>query len=78
MNENDKQAVVRWYFKPVWIFIAILAIGPLALPLIWLSPALKRWHKIVVSIALVVITVWLLKATVDIYQNLLDQLSGLQ
>jgi hypothetical protein len=34
---------VPWYYEPAWIAIlALVAIGPLALPLVWKSPKLTR------------------------------------
>jgi hypothetical protein len=69
---------MKWYYKPVWIIVAILAAGPFALPLVWLSPALKKWVKILLTIITLAITVWLVKATVNIYQALLKEVSMLQ
>ena len=69
---------MKWYHKPVWIVVAILALGPFAIPLVWFSPALKRWHKVLITIALIIVTIWLVKATVNIYQSLLKQMADLQ
>ena len=77
MNETNKQTV-KWYHKPVWIFVAILAAGPFAMPLVWFSPALKKWHKIAITIALVILTIWLVKATMDIFQTIIKQMADLQ
>jgi hypothetical protein len=78
MNEENKKPGLKWYHKPVWIFVAILAAGPLALPMVWTSPALKRWHKILISLALVLFTIWLVKASMDIFQSLLKEMKELQ
>ena len=79
MNETaNKEPAIKWYYKPVWVFVAILAAGPFALPIVWFSPALKRWHKVIITIALLIITVWMVKATVDIYQIVLKQMTELQ
>ncbi len=77
MNENNKEAV-KWYYKPVWVVVAILAAGPFALPLVWFSPKLGKWLKILLTIAVALITAWIVKATVDIYQILLKQVAELQ
>ena len=47
-----------WYYQPVWIFIlAFAALGPFALPLVWLSPQMTRVGKIVMTLAIVFYTV---------------------
>ena len=75
---NIKTAKIKWFYKPVWIVVAILAAGPFALPLVWFSPALKPWHKILTTIVIILISVWLVKATVDIYSTLSKQMAELQ
>jgi len=77
MNEAPKQTV-KWYYRPVWVVVALLAAGPFALPLVWLSPALKKWHKVVMTIAVVAITVWLAKATINILQTIMKEMAELQ
>ncbi|MFA6321490.1 MAG: hypothetical protein WCY36_06520 [Candidatus Omnitrophota bacterium] len=69
---------VKWYYKPVWLLVAVLAVGPFALPLVWLSPCLKRLHKIIVTILIIAVTVWLAKTTIVIYRDLLRQIAELQ
>jgi len=78
MNEENKKSALKWYFKPAWVIVALLAAGPFALPLLWLSPALKKWHKITLTVLMAVFTLWLVKATVDIYQLILKQVAELQ
>jgi hypothetical protein len=78
MSEEYKQAAMKWYYKPVWIVVAILAAGPFALPLVWLSPALKLWHKVLLTIAMVAVTVWMARATVDICRSIMKQMADLQ
>ena len=77
MSEADKKRV-RWYYKPVWVIVAIVAAGPFALPLVWLSPALKKWTKIFLTIITVLVTLWLLKATVDICKVVMKEMADLQ
>ena len=76
MMNDDKKG--KWYFKTSSLIVALLAIGPLALPLVWFSPALKRWLKVLLTIVTVIITVWLVKATIDIYKIILKEMTELQ
>ena len=76
-NGQAEKPAVKWYLKPVTILVWILVLGPFAIPLVIASPAFKTWQKIAISIALIMLTVWLMKATIDIYQGLLSKLQSL-
>jgi len=78
MEEKQEALKVKWYLKPVSIVIAILAVGPFAIPLVLMSPALKKWQKVVLTAFLILFTVWLVKATMDIYRSLLKQMQTIQ
>jgi len=39
----------KWYFKVSTMVIAVLCIGPFALPLIWFNPRVNKGKKILVS-----------------------------
>ena len=45
-----------WYFSTGFIVIAILSVGPLALPLLWWRPGLSRVWKIGLTIAVLVLS----------------------
>jgi hypothetical protein len=67
-----------WFLRPAAIVFAILAIGPFAIPLVWMSGSFKKWQKWTVTAALVILTVFLLKAGADIYKLLLKDLQDLR
>jgi len=48
-----------WYFKKSFIFIALLCVGPLALPLIWWHPHMKPAWKIGLTILILILS-WIL------------------
>jgi hypothetical protein len=50
---------VKWYFKTYWIVIALLSVGPLALPLIWFNPRFIRRTKIVLSVIVIILSWYL-------------------
>ena len=60
-----------WYFSTTFIVVALLSVGPLALPLIWCRPHTSRAGKIGLTIAILVIS-WLL------YQATLESLRSIQ
>ncbi|ABW66213.1 zinc ribbon domain-containing protein [Desulfosudis oleivorans] len=53
--EKKKQP---WYFRTSFITIAVLCVGPLALPLIWWRPETSRVYKISLTIIILVVS-WL-------------------
>ncbi len=69
---------MKWYHKPVIVFVAILIVGPLALPLVWMSAAFKRWHKILITVLLILLTAWLINASVELYRLLLKEMQNLR
>ena len=73
----DKSAC-RWYFRPVSIIVAIFAIGPFAIPLVWMSPALRRWHKIAATLFIALLTIWAVNFSVDLLKIALKEMQGLQ
>jgi hypothetical protein len=45
-----------WYFKTSSLVIALLCVGPLALPLFWFNPHIKKIHKFLISIVVIVLS----------------------
>lgn len=68
----------KWYLKPTVVFIAIIGIGPFAIPLIWLSPVFKRWQKAVLTALTIIFTLWAVKSSIELYRILLKEMQNLQ
>jgi hypothetical protein len=71
----------KWYYKTSIVIIAFLFIGPLALPLVWFNPRFSQRTKIIVTIAVVILTYYLTAAVIDslkairsYYQQLFQQI----
>ncbi|MCX5704620.1 MAG: zinc ribbon domain-containing protein [Candidatus Omnitrophica bacterium] len=56
---KEKLPVTKWYFKTSLILIAFLCVGPLALPLVWLSPHLSQKTKVIVTIITIILSYYL-------------------
>ena len=69
---------MKWYYKPATVIIAILCVGPLALPLLWASPGFKKIYKIAISILVIAATVWLIKASADLYSILMREFEEIE
>jgi len=74
----DKNTPVKWYLRPVAVIVAILCAGPFALPLAWVSPAFSKKIKIAITAIVIILTVWILKFSVDLYNILLREIRELQ
>jgi hypothetical protein len=54
---------IPWYFSKSFIVIAFLGVGPLALPLLWWRPKTSPAWKIGLTVVILVLSWFLLKAT---------------
>lgn len=59
-----------WYFRNSFIIIALLCVGPLALPLIWWHPKMTGTLKIGLSIIIIVLSWFLLQITMESIHNI--------
>jgi len=63
MPRPPVDAAIPWFFRTSYIVIALLCVGPLALPMIWWHPKMARGWKIGFSVAIAVVSWFLFKAT---------------
>lgn len=61
---------IKWYFSNTGVIIVLLAIGPFALPLVWLNPRYKIHIKILLTVIILGASIWFYYATKDIYEVL--------
>jgi len=55
----------KWYHTTMTLVIALLTVGPFALPLIWLNPKFSTTKKILWTAVTLVLTYLLVQMTVD-------------
>jgi hypothetical protein len=67
----------KWYYSTNVIIIAILCLGPLALPLVWINPRYKLITRAWVTVAVIVITLLACMLMGRLYSNLMAQLGAL-
>jgi hypothetical protein len=46
----------KWYFGTSSVVVAVLCVGPFALPLVWFNPRYKIITKLVVTVAVIIMT----------------------
>lgn len=72
------EAKPKWYFSNYWFVIGLLCVGPFALPLMWFNPRYKLITKIIVSVVVIVLTIWLYREFKSAYHLAMQQLGGLK
>jgi hypothetical protein len=75
--DGSTKSGTKWYFGTSAVVIALLCLGPFALPLVWLNPRYKVTVKIIITVVLVALTVFLTYLTVNIYFRLTEQIEAL-
>jgi len=67
----------KWYHATSTLVVALLCLGPLALPLVWTNPRYKVVTKLLITVGIIALTILLCQATMKMYQNLMDQIKAL-
>jgi len=75
--EGAGRQKTKWYFTTSVVVIALLCLGPLALPLVWFNPRYNTTTKLVVTVLVIALTIFLSYLTGYIYSNLMKQIKAL-
>ena len=67
----------KWYYSTSAVVIGLLCLGPLALPLVWASPKYKVITKVIITIVVILVTIWLCRLLGQMYQLLIKQINDL-
>jgi uncharacterized membrane protein len=81
MEETNKPVKEKWYQTTKSIVIAILIVGPLALPLVWLKKSWTPMMKLAITVILIFLTLALMRitsSTLDQLNTQLDQFQSLR
>ena len=60
---GSKESNIPWYFRKSSIIIALLCVGPLALPLLWWRPQTSPAWKISLTVVILVLSWFLFQST---------------
>ena len=71
-DQLDSEEPIYWYFNWYIIVLSFFIAGPLGLLLIWFRPRTARNIKVIVSVIIISITLWMTYGAVDYYQNIAD------
>jgi hypothetical protein len=68
------KAISKWYFSTLFVVVAMLLIGPLALSLVWLNPRYKNVTKVIITILVIVYFLSIGYMAIKIYSRFLDSI----
>lgn len=67
----------KWYLRTSSVVLAVLFVGPFALPLVWFNPRYKLATKAIVTVAVLGLTILLSLLMVGLYSQLIKQVEAL-
>jgi hypothetical protein len=77
MLKEDRN--VKWYLRPVGVVLLLFfVLGPFGLPLLYKSPKFSRTSKIILTIAVITYTVYLIFVSLEIGRELYGRIEELQ
>ena len=76
-SESSDKKKTAWHQSPAFLIIAVLVVGPLAIPLIWINKKLSFLMKLLCTIAILALTAYLFSVTSRMVQDLQTQLKDL-
>jgi hypothetical protein len=75
--EKGSRPKAKWYFTTTAVVVALLCIGPLALPMVWFNPRYKIVTKLIVTSLVIVFTFLLGYLAILMYTRFLESISEL-
>jgi hypothetical protein len=79
VKEDKEDEKVKWYLRPISVVLSLFfVLGPFGLPLLYKSPKFSRKMKIILTIAVVVYTFYLIFVTLEIAKELYRRIEELR
>ena len=75
--EKPAKSKSRWHQSTAAVVIALLSVGPFALPLVWFNPRYSIVTKIVITVLVLAATALLIHFTISAYTSLITQIDQL-
>lgn len=70
---------VKWYLRPMGVVLLLFfVLGPFGLPLLYKSPKFTKTLKIILTIAVIIYTSYLIFASLEIARQLYGRMGELQ
>ena len=75
----EEHGKVKWYLRPISVVLLLFfVLGPFGLPLLYKSPKFSKTSKIILTIALIIYTSYLIFASLEIARQLYSRMGELQ
>jgi hypothetical protein len=74
---SDEIKKEPWYMSKKVLVMTFVAVGPLALPLLWMNPKISMFYKVLWTVVTIAVTWWLVVVSIEAYQKLMQQLKEL-
>jgi hypothetical protein len=75
----EKEGRMKWYLRPISVVLLLFfVLGPFGLPLLYKSPKFSRTLKIILTIAVIGYTFYLIFASLEIGRELYGRMEELQ
>ncbi len=75
---NDTPHKIAWHYRPVFLILLLIALGPFALPWLFKSPAFHPSMKVILTILVLIVTVWAVVITYDTVKVIWKHFQDLQ
>ena len=79
---KDRNGGKKWYYTTPTVVLALLCLGPFALPLVWKNPRYKAQTKVLITLIVVAVTILAMILAVYLpiyyYQHLFNQLDAMR
>ena len=77
MYKGDEK--VKWYLRPISVVLLLFfVLGPFGLPLLYRSPKFNKTLKIILTVAVMIYTSYLIFASLEIARELYRRIGELQ
>ncbi len=67
----------KWYHSTFTLVLAVLCLGPFALPLVWTNPRYNGATRFLLSAGIIALTLLAMYSMTLMYKNLLDQIKAM-
>lgn len=77
LDGRKKKSEVKWFYSTNIIVLALLCLGPFALPLVWFNPRYKNFTKLIVSLLVLIVSIFCYIYIKHLYSQLNEQLRSI-
>ena len=76
---SGKEENIKWYLRPIGLVLLLFfVLGPFGLPLLYKSPRFSRKLKIVLTVVVIIYTIYLIIVSLEIGRKLYLEMEGYQ